>query len=102
MKLVEVSLRLGLVRVLVVQDPGEIAADHEQRRQRFAGSAESPFALIDRCFQVSPPGRHDTEGDACFSLPHGCPHGSVEVGAGLDDLAGEGLGQARRSSARCR
>jgi hypothetical protein len=32
MKLVKVSLRLGLIRVLVVQDPCEIAADHEERR----------------------------------------------------------------------
>jgi HIRAN domain-containing protein len=38
MKLVEVGLRLGFVRVLVVQDPGQIAADHEQRRQRLAAA----------------------------------------------------------------
>jgi len=32
MKLIEISLRLGFIRVLVIQDPGEIAADREQRR----------------------------------------------------------------------
>ncbi len=40
MQLIKVGLRLWLVRVLVVQDPGEIAANHEQRRQRLARSAQ--------------------------------------------------------------
>jgi hypothetical protein len=30
---------------------------------------------------------HDSEGDARFGKPHGGAFGSVEVGAGLDDLA---------------
>ena len=61
------------------------------------GSTESPFVLIDRCFQVSPPGCHDTEGDACFGLPHGCPHGPVEIGAGPDDFTGECFGELLRT-----
>jgi hypothetical protein len=32
MKLVEVSLRLGFIRILAVQGLGEITAYHEQRR----------------------------------------------------------------------
>jgi hypothetical protein len=32
MKLIQVSLRLGFFRILIVQDLGEITADHEQRR----------------------------------------------------------------------
>jgi len=30
-KLIDISLRLGFIRVLVIQDHGEIAADREQR-----------------------------------------------------------------------
>ena len=102
MKLVKVRLRLGFVRVLVVRNPGEIAADHEQRRQRLARGAEGTFAVVDCLLKVALAGCYDAESDARFGEAHGGAFGSVEVGAGVDDLAGEGLGQARRSSARCR
>ncbi len=46
MKLIKVGMGLGLFRVLVIQDPGEITADHEQRRQRLAGSAKCAHAAI--------------------------------------------------------
>ena len=37
-------------------------------------------------------GCYDSEGDACFGESHGGAFGSVEVGAGLDNLGSEGLG----------
>jgi hypothetical protein len=65
-ELVEVGLRLGFVRVLVVQDPGEIAADHEQGRQRLARGAEGALAVMDGLLKVALPGCYDAEGDARF------------------------------------
>ena len=62
MELVEVSLRLGFPRVLVVENLGEIAADHEQRGQRLAGSAEGALAVMDGLFKFTLPGCYDAEG----------------------------------------
>jgi hypothetical protein len=53
-----------------------------------------PVRLANGCFQVALPGCDDAEGDAGFSLPHGCPHGAVEAGAGRDDFGGERFGHA--------
>ena len=49
---------------------------------------------MDCLLKVALPGCYDSEGDACFGEAHGCAFGAVEVGAGLDDLGGEGLGEA--------
>jgi hypothetical protein len=46
-KLIKVGLRLRFFRVLVVYDLGEIAADHEQRRERLARCAEDTLAVVD-------------------------------------------------------
>jgi hypothetical protein len=51
--------------------------------------------MVDCLFQVSLACCYDTEGDARFSESHGCAFGSVEAGAGLDDLVREGLGRPR-------
>src|SRR5689334_5698147 len=48
---------------------------------------------MDSLLKVTLAGCYDSEGDPCFSESHGGAFGSVEVGAGLDDLAGEGLGE---------
>ena len=47
MKLIQVSLRLRFFRILVVQNLGEITADHEQRWQGLTRSAESMRAMVD-------------------------------------------------------
>jgi hypothetical protein len=47
---------------------------------------------VDCLFKVALARCYDSERDACFGEAHGCAFGSVEVGAGLDDLGGEGLG----------
>ena len=69
MKLIEVSLRFGFSRVLVVQDPGEIAADHEQRWQRLARSAQRVRSMVDCLLKVTLASGHDAEGDARFGVP---------------------------------
>ncbi len=94
MELIEVCLRLGFVRILVVQDPGEIAADHEQRRQRLARSAEGTLTIMDCPLKVALASCDHSERDARFGESHRCAFGSVEVGAGLDDLGSEHLGRA--------
>ena len=50
--------------------------------------------VMDCLLEVSLARCYDTEGDARFRESHGRAFGSVEVGAGLDDLAGECLGHA--------
>lgn len=91
MKLIKVSLRLGFIRVLVVQNPGEIAADHEQRRQGLARGDEGALAVMDCLLKVALASCYHSESDARFGESHGCPFGAVEVGAGLDHFASEGL-----------
>jgi len=49
---------------------------------------------MDCLLEVALAGCYDSEGDTCFGEPHRCAFGSVEVGAGLDDLGGERLGEA--------
>jgi hypothetical protein len=52
-KLIKVGLRLRFFRVLVVYDLGEIAADHEQRRERLARCAEDTLAVVDCLLKVA-------------------------------------------------
>ena len=49
---------------------------------------------MDGLFKVALAGCYDAEGDAWLRLVAWGAFGSVEVGAGLDDLVGEGLGHA--------
>ena len=48
--------------------------------------------MMDCLLEIALAGCYDSERDARFGESHGVPFGSVEVGAGLDDLASEGLG----------
>ena len=58
------------------------------------GALRARVAIMDCLLKVALASCYDSEGDACFGESHGCAFGSVEVGAGLDDLVGEGLGEA--------
>jgi hypothetical protein len=68
---VNVCLRLGFLWVLIVQDLGEIAADHQQRRERFARGGEGTLAIMDRLLKVALTRCYDSESDAGFGEPHG-------------------------------
>jgi hypothetical protein len=50
--------------------------------------------MVDCLLQVALACCYDAEGDAGFGESHGRALGSVEVGAGLDDLTGQRLGYA--------
>ena len=51
-------------------------------------------AVMNGLLKVAMAGCYDAESDARFGKTHGDAFGAVEVGAGLDDLVGEGLGEA--------
>ena len=50
--------------------------------------------VMDCLLEVPMTRRYDSKGDTCFDKSHWRAFGSVEVGARLDDLIGECLGQA--------
>jgi len=49
--------------------------------------------VVDSLLEVSLSRCYHAEGDACFGEAHGRAFGSVELGAGLDDLGGQGLSE---------
>ena len=86
MKLIKVGLRVGLFRVLIDQNSGEIAADHEQRGWRLPWRAKGCGAMVDCLVETPLTRRYDAEGDTSLRAPHRRSFGSVDVGAGLDDF----------------